>query len=458
MMMMMTSACLHSRCYGYCCYREDAGLVCAKEPEQSDHCTEEGKHVIDTNSFFVEKETDAHTDTPGAIPDGASAAGDREKPTPPDVLSVEPGATDITFDVAKDKLPPGNAVSASPEAIEYMASVGLEDLLLCVFNESLQTVSASGEELGLFTVAVQPAHYPQQGLEEEKCFLVHASTQGIIDDVPCGTSIVAYISQKLETLEQHHHEYMKIKGHSVDKKTHMRRQGSEIIINTVITEGEKVRREITSHPLSSLQGFVSEASNLLIMRIMAKRKIVPDMVFVTFDAETNLCASSYCELGSRVQMIGRDAAEVYGIERIIRSEDIPITWQCYFLTDGHLASRVQIGSPVLVQLALMPVLIEAEQPDPKPVFEKKPLIWEEDMQLYSNFLDRKEEFIADYETYLRRHPEVQLLLADFMQFLLMRKPDDIITFAAEFFGPFSTNQERGESFQSSKIPNPFQNR
>ena len=33
-------------------------------------------------------------------------------------------------------------------------------------------------------------------------------------------------------------------------------------------------------------------------------------------------------------------------------------------------------------------LFTDEEP-PKPVFEKKPLNWEEDMQMYSKFLDRK---------------------------------------------------------------------
>lgn len=37
----------------------------------------------------------------------------------------------------------------------------------------------------------------------------------------------------------------------------------------------------------------------------------------------------------------------------------------------------------------MILLLFSVEKDQTPVFEKKPLIWEEDMELYSKFLDRK---------------------------------------------------------------------
>ncbi|XP_073401510.1 ciliogenesis-associated TTC17-interacting protein [Dendrobates tinctorius] len=351
---------------------------------------------------------------------------------------------------------PPKPLSASAEAVEFMSSVGLDDLRLCLFSESLESVSASLAELGSFTVSVQSTYYEQDGREDEKCFLVHISSHSSVDDVPCGSSITAYISLQLETLEQHHHEFITLKGHSLDKKTDLKRRGDQMVISRVITEGQQAHQESKSYNLSSLSGFISEASNLLIMRLLARRKTPQNLDFLTVDAEMNLCVSSYRELGPRLQLIGKDSIEVYGIERAIHSEDLPIAWQCCFLPDGHMTSRIQVGSPVAMRITEMPILAEPDEEDPKPVFEKKPLIWEEDPQLYSQFLERKEELMSDHETYLRRHPEIKTLLADFMQFVLLRKPEDVITFAAEFFGPFSSAQESGETFQSSTISSPFQ--
>ena len=45
------------------------------------------------------------------------------------------------------------------------------------------------------------------------CLMVHANSHGSIDNVPCGTSITCFLSYSLETLEQQHHEYVKVSIH-----------------------------------------------------------------------------------------------------------------------------------------------------------------------------------------------------------------------------------------------------
>ncbi|KAM9305717.1 ciliogenesis-associated TTC17-interacting protein [Gastrophryne carolinensis] len=366
-------------------------------------------------------------------------------------INMEPSTARIAEDSLKHP-------RASAEALEFLSSTEPGDLRLCLFPESLHTVSDSGMEVGAFTVSVQPAYYQQEGEEEEKCYLLHVSTDSTVDGAPCGTSIVAYITPQLETLEQHLHEYIKLKSHSLDKKTHLKRRGDALVISRVIVEGQQMQQETRSYELSSPSGLVTEASNVLITRLLARRRRVGSLDFLALDADMNLCLSTYRALGPRPQVIGGDTMEVRGIERTIHSEEIPMTWQSYFLPDGHLASRVQVGSPITMKLTALPILSEPEEQDPKPVFEKKPLDWEDDVELQSEFLDRKEELISAHETYLRRHPEMKVLLSDFMQFLLLRKPEDVFTFAAEFFAPFSSSSDSGDSFPSSQVSSPFRDR
>lgn len=190
----------------------------------------------------------------------------------------------------------------------------------------------------------------------------------------------------------------------------------------------------------------------------------------------------------------------------------------------HLVSRVQIGSPVMMKLLKLPTLITggtnilshiiyfvhfalihmqdtvlqlyvlADEQDKRPVFEKRLLVWEEDMQLYSKFLDRKvnkpntfcfifpialpciieciqtvvvcsphamcslsctlfslqEELKADHMSYVRHHPELRAVLADFLQFLLLRKPQDVFSFAREYFAPFSSQRPPADTFKSTR--------
>uniref|UniRef100_A0A3Q3IWW1 Ciliogenesis-associated TTC17-interacting protein n=1 Tax=Monopterus albus TaxID=43700 RepID=A0A3Q3IWW1_MONAL len=314
-------------------------------------------------------------------------------------------------------------LKASDQALAFMASIELQK---CVFPDSLVTVSEGGRDLGKFTVTVEFACRVQR-----PCLLLRAQSQGAIDDAPCGTIVTVYLSTDLEVLEEDYHEYVKLEDHSLDKRCHMVQHDGQMVINKVTTIGE-VREEMigqdVSYPMSALRGLVTEGSNLLLMRLIALRKMVPEhMTFISFDQGLYITHTIF-----QLEVDG-EAVEVFGVERTVHSvEDSPTIWQCYFLDDGHLANRVQVGSPVTMRLLQLPSHLEKG-------FEKIPLVWEEDMQMRSMLLDRKEELMADHASYLRQHPEIRALISDFLQFLLLRKPDNVFQFAREYFQPFASH-------------------
>ncbi|XP_029497787.1 ciliogenesis-associated TTC17-interacting protein isoform X1 [Oncorhynchus nerka] len=337
-------------------------------------------------------------------------------------------------------------LKASSEAIAFLSSIRAAEMQRCLFEDSLVTVSEGGRELGEFKVTVE-----RTICREQPCLLLHAHSHGAIDNTPCGTAITAYLSLNLETLEQNHHEYVKLQDHRLDRKCHMVQHDGQLVVNKITTVGEEIRRQTLSYPLSSVKGLVSEGSNLLLLRVFALRKNVPEnMTFLSFDQDTHISTSTYKELGCRQQTAGEEVVEVFGVERTVDSvEDIPAMWHCYFLSDGHLASRVQVGSPVTMRLLLLPLQTHTEVRDDKPVFEKRSLVWEEDMQMHSMFLDRKEELKAEHASYLRQHPELRTMMADFLQFLLLRKPSDVFVFVREYFSPFASLQPPGSTFNTS---------
>lgn len=322
----------------------------------------------------------------------------------------------------------GEEFKSSEEARTFVSSIEPAELQRCVFPDCLVTVSEGGRDLGKFTVTVEFARRGQQ-----PCLLLHAQSQGAIDDSPCGTTVTAYLSTDLEVLEEDYHEYVKLEDHSLDKRCHMVQLDGQMVIDKVTTVGEDVTKESISYPMSALRGLVTEGSNLLLMRLFALRKKVPEhMTFISFDQGLHITQTSFSELGLKQLEVGVEMMEVFGVERIVHSaENSPITWQCYFLADGHMASRVQVGSPVTMRLLQLPSQLEKGS-------EKVPLAWEEDIQMRSEFLDRKEELKADHASYLRKHPEIRALISDFLQFLLLRKPDDIFQFAKEYFLPFAS--------------------
>ena len=76
--------------------------------------------------------------------------------------------------------------------------------------------------------------------------------------------------------------------------------------------------------------------------------------------------------------------------------------------------------------------------------------------LYTSFV-LQEELKGDHAVYMRRHPELQAMLGDFMQFLLLRKPDDAVAFAAEYFASFSSKMPGQSPYLQSSTPSPHAN-
>ncbi|XP_059200935.1 ciliogenesis-associated TTC17-interacting protein isoform X2 [Centropristis striata] len=309
------------------------------------------------------------------------------------------------------EVPPGDEVHGGIEGLEltelkasdgaaaFMSSVEPAELLKCLCSDSLVTVSEGGRHLGRFSVTLEFTWRAQQ-----PCLLLHAQSQGAIEDSPCGTTVTAYLTTDLEVLEEDYHEYVKLEGHSLDKRCRMVQHDGQMLMDKVTTVGEETTKESVSYPMSVLRGLVTEGSSLLLMRLFNLRQKVPEhMTFLSLDKGRHIIHTTFSELGLKQFEVGGESVEVFGVERVVHSvEDGPTTWHCYFLADGHLASRVQVGSPVTMTLLKLPSQVEKG-------FEKIPLVLEEDMQMRSKFLDRKEELMADHASYLRQHPEIRAL-------------------------------------------------
>ncbi|KAM7378896.1 hypothetical protein PAMP_004488 [Pampus punctatissimus] len=353
---------------------------------------------------------------------------------------LQHGSPDGTL-AGTEALDPVEELKASDEALTFMSSIEPAELQKCVFPDSLVTVSEGGRDLGKFNVTVEFALRVQQ-----PCMLLHAQSQGAIDDSPCGTTVTGWLWIQVQvdlycpfTGVCQYTFISSFPAFIVHLSLHNHRPG-------VTTIGEEVMKENVSYPMSVLKGLVTEGSNLLLMRLIALRKKVPEhMTFLSFDQGLRIIHTTFSELGLKQTEVEGETVEVFGIERIVHSvEDSPTTWQCYFLPDGHLFSRVQVGSPVTMRLLELPSQLEKS-------FENIPLVWEEDMQMRSKFLDRKEELKADHASYLRQHPEIRALISDFLQFLLLRKPDDVLQFAREYFFLFASHRPSEQSLKALSL-------
>lgn len=61
-------------------------------------------------------------------------------------------------------------------------------------------------------------------------------------------------------------------------------------------------------------------------------------------------------------------------------------------------------------------------------------IFSGDIELHSEFLMKKSEIQEQQNNYLAKHPELKTMLADYLQFLLQEKPEDVYQFTMDHFG------------------------
>ncbi|XP_036872456.2 ciliogenesis-associated TTC17-interacting protein isoform X3 [Manis javanica] len=355
---------------------------------------------------------------------------------------------------AQESLPPP---VANAEAIHFLSSLEQNELQTLFFSETLTVVTDTGEPQGELTIEVQRGKYKDECGVMSHCLLVHAFSRSFVDKMLCGNSLLGYLSSNLEIKEQQSQEFIKFHILPMERKISLLKQDDQLAVTRSVKEGEEVKTEVTIFPWHSVTGFISEAANLVLLRVMGWRQMVPSNArFLALDTEGKLCYSTYEGLGFQTIQVDRQQVKVFIVEQTVHSTaGIPMSCQFFLLSDGHLAKRVQVGSRGYCMVTKMPITREVDEREPGPVFEKKPLVWEEDLELYSKFVDRKEELRLSHANYLRHHPEAQALISDFLLFLLLRQPADVLTFAAEYFGPFARRRPPAPASLSSRRPGPF---
>uniref|UniRef100_A0A8C3MBC4 Ciliogenesis-associated TTC17-interacting protein n=2 Tax=Geospiza parvula TaxID=87175 RepID=A0A8C3MBC4_GEOPR len=354
---------------------------------------------------------------------------------------------------------PRDCPSVADTAAEFLSLIGLKELERCLFAETLAVValgaSPRDKAQGQWWMAAQWAPYQQEGAPVQSCVLVQTRFRGKQNGVPASSSLKAYVTWQLETLEQEQQECLELTPHPTEKRTHIVSHEHGMTVTRTLQEGgAEPQCHSFSYGRARLRARLLEGASLLLLRVLARRHTMPPgLVFPAINSEGDLCTFSYSALGIQRQAVGSAETEVFVIRRAVRaSTGAPSVWHGSFLPSGHLAQLMQIGSPVLMVLRDESILSKSGRFEPQLPFPKEPLDWEEDMELYSYFLDRKEELQLSHAAYLQQHPEVRALLSDFLQALLHQQPHDTIAFATEFF---AHQRPIGSPFASTGAANPL---
>ncbi|KAL3311616.1 hypothetical protein Ciccas_009803 [Cichlidogyrus casuarinus] len=203
--------------------------------------------------------------------------------------------------------------------------------------------------------------------------------------------------------------------------------------------------EISSNKLLSFESnnLVTPATAILLRRAMSIAK--PDQEIMT---DVVMMNGDFAKMVFRIREIEEE--EVFGerketikiqgskVARQLEELNDSVIWNSIHLNNGAQLFRSQVGAEFKYIAPEMPNV-----PDPDVYLssdiqaEVTRLNWRKDPQLLDIYDNVKNDYKSSFHLYLREHPEISQLTSDFMQALLFNQPDDVLKFAAQFFGLFS---------------------
>lgn len=121
---------------------------------------------------------------------------------------------------------------------------------------------------------------------------------------------------------------------------------------------------------------------------------------------------------------------------------VKVIWELYRSSHDSLEA---FTAPSSIEMILREVSIRRNDE----VSMIKLVTWVGFLRCFAGFFLSQEELKGDHATYMKSHPELKALLADFLQFLLLRKPEDVVAFAADYFASFSASTKPGSAYATS---------
>jgi hypothetical protein len=262
------------------------------------------------------------------------------------------------------------------------------------------------------------------------------------DGLECGISVTGFVDDNLQTIQESTHEWMKLNGKSVERKFVLMREldkNQYFCKNTVWENGSMREENNFTVELSDMHLVISESANVILQRIIIQQKKTGQIELRALTTKGAVVRSIFRELGEGVENIRGDEMNVRGVRRtVIDGKDVE-EWDSIYNEHGRMVLRCQPDK----DHALIPLWfksVEKYTTSGEFIGTRPPLVWACDMEMYAQYIERKDLLISQHKNYLVRHPIVKALLSDFLQAVLQKKPKKVVEFGMQFFEPFLHNQ------------------
>ncbi|KAG5873451.1 hypothetical protein JTB14_007218 [Gonioctena quinquepunctata] len=261
-----------------------------------------------------------------------------------------------------------------------------------------------------------------------KKFVVHLSSQFDIGS-NAGSRITAWVDRNFHTLEEKRTEYVEEVDKMNEKSIYIAMQDNKYYMRTTSLKDKLEERKYFS--LEKACKLVAEGANFILMRYLAITRYHGQFELSTVHINGGLCRNIYECTGPMKGTVNGEEIEVCKIYRYI-IEEFGIEHHCVTVltVHGRIVTQEWEGCNYILDVNPLQILSKGKFPYDKFILEKT---WMEDMELLSKYLDCKTEAELKMETYMSDQPDVKDILADYLNNILLLKPEHILTFTEDFF-------------------------
>ncbi|CAH1118464.1 unnamed protein product [Phaedon cochleariae] len=273
-----------------------------------------------------------------------------------------------------------------------------------------------------------------------KKFAVHLSSQFSIEgggkqvkvaDGNAGSRITAWVDRNFHTLEEKRTEYFTDEeGQFNEKSLYVALQKNKYYLRTTSSPPDIQERKY--YGLGKTHDFVGEGASFILMRYLAVTRYTGSLELSTTYINGDMCRNIYECTGPKMGSVNDKNMEVCKIYRYI-IEKCGIEHHCVTVltVHGQIISQEWEGCNFILNINPVQYVDDGKPcPYDRLILEKT---WIDDMELLSKYLDCKTEAELKMKTYSADHPEMKDILADYLNNILLLKPENILTFTMDFF-------------------------
>ncbi|KAI8422608.1 hypothetical protein MSG28_006392 [Choristoneura fumiferana] len=269
--------------------------------------------------------------------------------------------------------------------------------------------------------------------EDKDKFLVQVVSHSSKEGAKAGTKLVSILDMNLHTMEENRTEHITQKDLTKERRSYMAicENGYYNKVTRICGEQDVVKRFY--HNFEDARLFLLEGANVVLLRYFGLSRYRGNIRTETVMMNGTICESIYVCHGVSQAIVNGKSLFVCKVERhIIEPNGILHQTLSVLTLRGYLVSHEWANNSYIIHInPLLNIVPEKDLIEPHVPLREN---WREDLQLLSDYLDFKSTRTSEGGRYVSESGALTNTVRDYLQALLMLRPQDALHFTRHYFG------------------------